>query len=69
MKSECFSTGFMLPFTHAVTNLIVSLLGFVPCPETFNPELFENFVSGKFSVNVLHDESKIYLLPQSFMLA
>jgi hypothetical protein len=30
----------MLPFTHAATNPTVNLLGFVPCPETLNPEKF-----------------------------
>jgi hypothetical protein len=37
-KPKRFSIGFMLPFTHAATNPIVNLLGFVPCPETLNPE-------------------------------
>jgi hypothetical protein len=31
-KQERFSIGFMLPFTHAATNPMVNLLGFVPCP-------------------------------------
>jgi hypothetical protein len=36
-KPERFSSGFMLPFTHAATNPMVNLLGFVPCPETLKP--------------------------------
>ena len=39
-KPERFSTGFMLPFTHAATNPIVNLLGFVP-------PVSGNFESGK----------------------
>ena len=54
-KPERFSTGFMFPFTHAATNPTVNLLGFVPYPETLNPEKFvgitypETFESGENS--------------------
>ena len=54
-KAEHFSSGFMLPFTHAATNPMVNLLGFVPCPETLNPGKFvgtsylEEYESGENS--------------------
>ena len=45
-KLERFSTGFVLPFTHAATNPIVNLLRSVPSPKTLNPETLvaRNFV-------------------------
>ena len=69
-KQERFRTGFMLPFTHAATNPIVNLFGFVPCPETLNSETLnpetlnpETFVATSYPETLNPEKTRVNGFP------